>query len=179
MNSKSISTYEEGKFRRTRLRNTDLRASFPFAKRSSLTRSIRGRRAAGTTHREPSQEQGWVRNSPRLCGPFGTRNYGYEVETSTKQPKQRRNIRASVTHICGGCHKLPTLSNAVRHTKEWCGYQTCLKDTNRTYAARVVALPISLYICLSMRASDALSPFVKIFWPCSRGDDNQEQPKTQ
>ena len=45
-----------------------------------------------------------------------------------------------------------------------------------TYAANVVAFPMILKICLSMLASEHLSPFVKSFWPSvNRGHPGQTQ----
>jgi hypothetical protein len=45
-----------------------------------------------------------------------------------------------------------------------------------TYAASVVAFPMILKICLSMLASEDLSPFVKSFWPSvNRGHRGQTQ----
>src|SRR6266849_2299808 len=45
-----------------------------------------------------------------------------------------------------------------------------------TYAASVVAFPMSLKICLSMLVSEDLSPFVKSFWPSvNRGHRGQTQ----
>lgn len=47
-----------------------------------------------------------------------------------------------------------------------------------TYAASVVAFPMILKICLSMLASEDLSPFVKSFWP-SVNRDYREQTQRE
>ena len=48
-----------------------------------------------------------------------------------------------------------------------------------TYAARVVALPISRYICLSIIAKDSASPLVYNFWPNEMvNDEVVENDKT-
>jgi hypothetical protein len=72
--------------------------------------------------------------------------------------------RASITEACGRGDELSALANAVRHPMDIIKQQK-IRHTTSTNAARVVALPISLYICLSMTARDSLSPLVNKFWP--------------
>ena len=48
-----------------------------------------------------------------------------------------------------------------------------------TYAARVVALPISRYICLSIIAKDSASPLVYNFWPSNAVFNSRARGKRQ
>lgn len=68
------------------------------------------------------------------------------------------HLRASVTETSRWCDEFSSLSNAIRHPVTKIDVFHAVNVI--TNAARVVALPRSLYICLSNTASDASSPFV-------------------
>ena len=84
----------------------------------------------------------------------------------TPQRHQRvtRGSRSGVAEVGRRSNKLSPLANSVRHTGVTLVSNTAMYAAS-TYAARVVALPISRYICLSIIAKDSASPLVYNFWP--------------
>jgi hypothetical protein len=69
--------------------------------------------------------------------------------------------RARIAETCGRDDEFATLANAISHSETMDSECVIEGESYKTYAARVIAFPMSLYICLSITARDALSPLVK------------------
>jgi len=83
---------------------------------------------------------------------------------SQRNQSTTKGSRSSVAEVGGRDDKFSTLANSVRHTG-WTLQRQSHALGYSTHAARVVALPISRYICLSIIAKDSASPLVYNFWP--------------
>ena len=91
---------------------------------------------------------------------------GVIESVSGQNREMNKGSRSSVAEMRRGSNKFSSLANSVCHATV-CDSGQRENDAGgvKTYAARVVALPISRYICLSIIAKDSTSPLVYSFWP--------------